>query len=79
MTLATKTVNENDTNDRFEWDFDNPTWPSLAAGTVTRAAIYLDTGTPSTSTIVGNIEIGTNPNGSSFTLVIGATGILHGS
>ena len=79
VTLANLAVAENDTNDRFEWDFDNPTWASLAVGTVTRAAIVHWTGVAATSAIVANIEIGTNPNGNSFTLTLGANGILFGS
>lgn len=74
--LAGLTVTRDDANDQIKWSFNSPVWPSLGPGSVTRAAIRKDTGTPSTSIIVGNIEIGTNPNGQSFTLTVGANGAI---
>lgn len=69
-------VVRDDTNDQTKWTFTSPTWASLAAGTVTRAAIRKDTGVAGTSVIVGNVEITTNPNGQSFTLTVGANGVI---
>lgn len=76
QTLASKAVTRDDVNNQTKWSFTSPYWASIAAGTVTRAAIRKDTGVASTSVIVGNIEIGTNPNGQSFTLTIGANGAI---
>jgi hypothetical protein len=75
-TITTKTVTENDTNDRGEWDFDNPTWASIAAGTVTYAVLVLWTGNAATSTIICTIEAD-DANGQSYTITIPATGLLH--
>jgi hypothetical protein len=74
--LANCAVTRDDANSRTKWSFTSPTWASIAAGTVTRGAIRKDTGTPATSVIIGNIEIGTNPNGQSFTLTVGANGVM---
>lgn len=76
-TIGTITVTRDDANDRVLWDFADVVWASLAAGTVTRAAVVRWTGVASTSVIVGNIEItGSDPNGTDYTLQIGANGIL---
>jgi hypothetical protein len=74
--LAGLSVVRDDTNHETKWTFTSPYWASIAAGTVTRAAVFKDTGVESTSIIVGNIEIETNPNGQSFTLTIGANGFM---
>lgn len=77
QTLTTKVFTRDDLNDRSYWDFDDPVWTSLQAGTVSRAAIVKWTGTATTSVIVGNIEItGSDPNGADFRLQLGATGIM---
>lgn len=76
VTLASLLVTENDTNDRAEWDFGNPTWASIATGTITRAAIVQWTGVAATSVIVCNIEVSSS-NGQSYTITIGTTGIAH--
>jgi hypothetical protein len=75
VTLSGKTLTEDDTNDRTAWDFDNPTWASIASGSISRAAIIHWTGTASTSTIVCNIEV-SNSNGQSYTITIPSGGIL---
>ena len=77
VTLGTKAVSQNNTADRGEFDCADPSWTSLGAGTVTRAAIVKWTGVASTSTIIGSIEIATNPNGANYTLVVDAAGLLH--
>lgn len=75
--LANKTYTRDDANSRCLWNFDDPVWPSLAAGNVSRAAIVKWTGVATTSVIVGNIEItGSDPNGTDYTLQIGTNGIL---
>ncbi len=76
VTLSSLLVTENDTNDRAEWDFDDPNWASIASGSISHAVIVLWTGTASTSTIVCTIEA-SNANGSSYTITIPATGIVH--
>ncbi len=75
-TLASLLVTENDTNDRAEWDFSNPTWASIATGTITFAVIVQWTGSAATSVVVCNIEAD-DANGQSYTLTLGATGIAH--
>lgn len=75
-TLGSLTVTENDTDDRAEWDFANPTWASIATGTVTFAVIVLWSGSAATSPIVCNIECD-DANGQSYTITIPATGLLH--
>ena len=75
-TLSSLLVTENDTNDRAEWDFANPTWASIAAGTVTYAVIVRWTGSSATSEIVCSIEAD-DANGQSYTITIPATGLVH--
>lgn len=75
-TLTSLLVTENDVNDRAEWDFANPVWASIAAGTITYAVIVLWTGSAATSIVVCSIETD-DANGQSYTLTIGATGIVH--
>lgn len=76
VTLSSLLVTENDTNDRAEWDFANPTWASIATGTITWAIIVHWTGSAATSTIVCHIEVD-DSNGQSYTVTIPATGIIH--
>lgn len=76
VTLTTTTWTENDTDDRSQWDFDNPTWASIAAGTINYAAIVKWTGNAATSPAILAIEA-SNANGSSYTITIPAVGILH--
>ncbi len=76
LTLANKAVTRDDANDRTKWSFDSPQWASIATGSIDTAIVYKDTGVESTSVIVGSIEIGTNPNGQSFTLTVGANGFF---
>ena len=64
------------TNDWAKYDANDPSWTSLGAATVTRAAFYKDTGTPSTSPLICAVEIATNPNGGNYSLVLGANGLF---
>lgn len=75
-TLTSPTWTENDTDDRAEWDFENPTWAGIAAGTINYAALVKWTGNEATSPVLIAIEA-TDANGNSYTLTIPATGILH--
>ena len=76
VTLASLTWTENDTDDRSQWDFANPTWASIATGTISYAAIVKWTGVATTSPILLAIEV-SNSNGQSYTITLPATGILH--
>ncbi len=75
-TITTPTWTEDDTNDRSAWDFENPTWASIAAGTINYAVVVKWTGVTTTSPLLFAIEA-TNANGSSYTITIPAGGILY--
>lgn len=77
QTLSTKTVTQNNTNNRGEFDCDNPVWSNLGSGSVNRGAIVKWTGVASTSTVIGNIELATNPNGQNYELAVNAEGLIH--
>lgn len=77
QSLTNKSVSRNDTSNKAEADCDNPLWANLATGTITRGAIVKWTGTASTSYIIGNIEIATNPDGRDYELVVNAAGLLN--
>lgn len=66
-------------NDRFEWDFDNITWPAVTFTNGRYGVLYKDTGTPGTSPLICCIDFDADksPAGDDFTIAIGADGILH--
>lgn len=55
-------------------DADNVTWASLAAGTVSRAALLADDGV--TNWVVGNIVLLEMPSGVDYTVVVDAAGLF---
>ena len=82
LTLGSKTHAVNDTNDRAEWDFTDPTWSSLgplSPNTPSHAIIWDDTPTtPVADPLICAIEVGSTPtNGSDYGFTIPAAGILH--
>lgn len=75
-TLSSLAYTRDDTNDYSWWDFANPNWASIAAGTITWGVIVRWTGSAATSVIVCHIEVD-DSNGQSYTVTIPATGIVH--
>ena len=75
-TVANTTVTQDNTNDRAVFDGDNVTWTGLNVGTPSHAVIYKDTGTNSTSYLIGYWAISTASNGGDYTLSFDASGIV---
>lgn len=73
-TLGSKTVTQDDTNDRAAWDGADVTWNSLATSTIQQAIAYDDTTATKWNLITW--EIGTNSNGGNYTLQWAATGLM---
>lgn len=71
------TVSQDDTDDEGVFDALDVTWTGLDAGTPSHGIIYHDTGTPSTSTLICYIELGTASNGGDYTVSWNAEGILN--
>jgi len=82
VTLTSKTITQNDTDDRGEFDTDDLLWTAIDAGTAAGVIIYKSTGTPTTSTLIEYIDAGGFPvttNGTNFTITLPTAGILHHS
>lgn len=77
VTLANKVVGVDTTNDRGEWDFDDPVWASSTI-TARGAVIYKDTGSAATDILVAYIDFGSDKSssGGEFRLTINAEGFL---
>lgn len=77
VAATNKTVTLDTTNDRGVMDCDDPAWAAITAANIRYCAVYKDTGTPSTSPILGIIDLGgaQTQNGASFTVVLAATGL----
>ncbi|MBU1101140.1 MAG: hypothetical protein KKA84_12125 [Bacteroidetes bacterium] len=58
FTLTTKTVVQDDGNDKVQLTCDDPSWVGLNAGLIQQAVIYQSTGTPATSTPLLHIQDG---------------------
>ncbi len=76
--LANKTVTQDDTNDRAEFDADDATW-TVATITARAAVVYKDTGTASTSLLIAYIDFGQDYStlGEDFTVEWDTEGILY--
>lgn len=76
--LANKTVTADNTDDEGVFDADDKTW---AASTITArgAVLYKDTGTPSTSPLIGYIDFGADKSSSNgnFTIQWATEGIVN--
>jgi hypothetical protein len=72
--VTSKTVTQDDTNDRAAWDGNDVTWTSLAAATIQRAVLYDDTTATKWLAIIW--EIATNSNGGNYTLAFNPLGIM---
>jgi len=75
-TLASKTVTQDNTNDRAAWDAADVTWSGLDVGTPSHAIVYKSTGVASTSALIGYWELETASNGGDYTLQWGANGLI---
>lgn len=76
-TLGTKATTADNTNDRASFDCADITWSLLDVGTPSHAVVYRDTGTAGTSQLICYIELGRASNGSDYTLVVNAAGLLR--
>jgi len=81
ITLAGKTVVEDDPNDRAEFDADDVTWPGLNAGTAARALLFRESALGDTESIlIASIDTGGFPivtNGGDITIQFNVEGILQ--
>ena len=79
-TLTTKTVTQDDTNNRGVFDADDVTW-AVATFTARGAVVYQDTGTPATSILMFYIDFAEDksPSEEDFTITWASTGIEYGA
>lgn len=76
-TLSNKAVNYTGETNVFKFDADDVAW--TAAITARYAVVYVDTGTASTSPLLGYVDFGqdeTSGSGQTFTIVWASSGIL---
>jgi hypothetical protein len=76
ITVANTVVAQDNTNDRASLDGDNVTWTGLNVGTPSHAILRVDTGTATTSTLIGYWAVTTPSNGGDYTLAFDSTGIV---
>lgn len=78
VALANKAVTADNTDNEGVFDADDASW-STSTITARYAAIYKDTGTPSTSPIIAILDFGSNQTSTAgtFTITWGAEGILN--
>ena len=78
VTLTTKVISQDNTNNRAEWDFDDPVWASSTI-TARGAVIYKDTGNAATDLLVAYIDFGSDKSSSAgeFRLTINSEGFLQ--
>lgn len=77
-TLASKTLTQDNTNNKAVFDAGDITWSSANGFTARYAVIYKDTGTAGTSPIIAIFDFGADKtaSGSDFILTWNASGIL---
>ena len=77
-TLTTKTVTQDNTNDRGVWDADDANW-TVSTITARGAVIYKSTGVSSTSALIAYIDFSSDKvsDGGTFTIAWSASGILY--
>jgi hypothetical protein len=80
QTLGSKTVTKDTTNDRDVFDAADPTFPSVTTGqTVGGAAVFKDTGSDATSTLLCFLDTTDTPtNGGDIVVSFSANGIFYG-
>jgi hypothetical protein len=77
--LASKTSTQDNTNDQAVFDADDLVFSAVTLSGVVAGVLYKDTGTPSTSPLIGYIDFGDtfDPDASDLTIVWNATnGVL---
>lgn len=74
VTLGSKTITQDDTNNRAVFDAADAAWTALAANTIVEARLYDDT--TATKWVFVLWEIATNSNGGNYTLTFNAVGVL---
>ena len=77
-TLANPAVTEDDANDKGKFDADDVSWPNSTI-TAHYAVVYKDTGTPSSSPVLGVFDFGADKttNNTEFKITWGANGIFR--
>ena len=77
--LGTQTVAYDAANDRVEFDAANAAWTGINAGTAAQATVLRDSGAPTTSPVICNVDTGGFPvvtNGGDLTIAWNAEGIF---
>lgn len=78
-TLAGKTVTQDNTNDRAEFDATDPSWTITTSAAIRYAVVYKSTGVASTSPLIRCIDLGTTytiSNGT-FTINFDTEGVYY--
>lgn len=78
VALATKTWTQDNAGDKAVFDADDASWPASTISAIRRAVIRKDTGTASTSPVIGAYDFGADQatSGSEFRIIFPAAGIL---
>lgn len=78
-TLASKTLTQDNTNDRGVLDAADSTWSTLTAANIAYAVIYKSTGNNATSPILCILDLGGSQSqtGANFTVQFDAAGVLY--
>lgn len=78
--LASKTIVEDDTNDRAEFSCANITWTAINAGTAAQATVMKEITNDGASKLIANIDSGGFPkttNGGDLTITVDAEGLIQ--
>lgn len=77
--LGSKTVTQDNTNDRGVFDAADTSWTSASIAGIRGAVIYKDTGTPSTSPVIAYVDFAADYNvvNGTFQITWSANGILY--
>jgi hypothetical protein len=78
--LGSQTVAYDSANDRVEFDAADAAWTGINAGTAAQATVLKDTGTPTTSPVLVDVDSGGFPvvtNGGDLTIQWNAEGIFQ--
>ena len=68
--LANRTATQDNTNDLAYFDADDTSWPTSTISAIRYVIIYKDTGTPSSSPLVGYIDLVTDHSSSADTFLL---------
>ena len=78
--LGTQTVAYDAANDRVEFDAADAVWTGINAGTAAQATVLKDSGAPTTSPVICNVDTGGFPvvtNGGDLTIQWNAEGVFQ--